>query len=164
MGHGRQTEDDAGIEEDELTGLVPGDTGVVTVVVNNILRVLLAVSSGADSNKAAPSGRNQDNRGNYRRSATATATLIATIIDALEGDLETKLGLIRSFLCMASVAVGNETTETPTRRCRCRCRCQVSLLAAIKALTSSPVIRPRIGTARTTNSVGAFVGQRARHE
>jgi hypothetical protein len=26
MGHGRQTEDDAGIEEDELTGLVPDAT------------------------------------------------------------------------------------------------------------------------------------------
>jgi hypothetical protein len=71
-------------------------------VVHDILRVLLAVSPRADNEtKAASSGQqNQDNCGiNDRRTTIATAALIAYFtIDALEADLETKLGLVLSIL------------------------------------------------------------------
>jgi hypothetical protein len=75
---------------------------VWTVVIHGILSFLLAIPPGAGNKaEAAPSGQhNQDNRGiKYGRTATAaTALIVGFTIDAPEGDLETKVGLIRSFL------------------------------------------------------------------
>jgi hypothetical protein len=128
--------------EDELTELfrISADTGV-TVVVNDILRVLLAVPPGAEQRKQRPSS--QDNRGSNYRSTSATTTLIAGFtIDALE-DLETKLGLIRSFLgirCAESV-----TTETTNRLV---VGAVVVFLGSHKGFDVVAGDKPRIGTAR----------------